>query len=117
MPPGAKMNLATGRSAAWLARLLWEQEAGGSNPPVPTSQGNLGRRDDAQAREQRVCFLRGSAPVLAAQLLEARARLEGERGLVRLLRRPRGVEAVAGRILHSVGVALLGGRVGARGVE
>ena len=25
----------TGRSAAWLARLLWEQEVGGSNPPVP----------------------------------------------------------------------------------
>ena len=26
----------TGRSAAWLARLLWEQEVGGSNPPAPT---------------------------------------------------------------------------------
>jgi hypothetical protein len=26
----------SGRSAAWLARLLWEQEVGGSNPPVPT---------------------------------------------------------------------------------
>jgi hypothetical protein len=31
----------TGRSAAWLARLLWEQEAGGSNPPVPTRKGPL----------------------------------------------------------------------------
>jgi XTP/dITP diphosphohydrolase len=30
----------SGRSAAWLARLLWEQEAGGSNPPVPTSYIN-----------------------------------------------------------------------------
>jgi hypothetical protein len=30
----------SGRSAAWLARLLWEQEAGGSNPPVPTSYFN-----------------------------------------------------------------------------
>jgi hypothetical protein len=30
-------NPASGRSAAWLARLPWEQEVGGSNPPVPTS--------------------------------------------------------------------------------
>ena len=27
----------TGCSAAWLARLLWEQEAGSSNLPTPTS--------------------------------------------------------------------------------
>jgi hypothetical protein len=26
----------SGRGAAWLARLLWEQEVGGSNPPAPT---------------------------------------------------------------------------------
>src|SRR5258707_15371227 len=26
-----------GCSAAWLARLLWEQEAAGSNPAIPTS--------------------------------------------------------------------------------
>jgi hypothetical protein len=26
---------ATGRSAAWLACLPWEQEVGGSNPPAP----------------------------------------------------------------------------------
>ena len=30
----ARLSL-SGRSAAWSARLLWEQEAGGSNPPVP----------------------------------------------------------------------------------
>src|ERR1700722_5997564 len=29
----------TGCSAAWLARLLWEQEAAGSNPAIPTNQG------------------------------------------------------------------------------
>ena len=26
-----------GCSAAWLARLLWEQEAGSSNLPIPTT--------------------------------------------------------------------------------
>ena len=33
----------SGRSAAWLACLPWEQEAGGSNPPVPTNYINLER--------------------------------------------------------------------------
>jgi hypothetical protein len=28
-----------GCSAAWLARLLWEQEVAGSNPAIPTSSG------------------------------------------------------------------------------
>ena len=42
MEPEAKLDCGlAGRSAAWLARLLWEQEAGGSNPPVPTMNQNL----------------------------------------------------------------------------
>ena len=35
--PKTENRLSSGRGAAWLARLLWEQEVGGSNPPVPTS--------------------------------------------------------------------------------
>jgi hypothetical protein len=27
-----------GRGAAWLARVLWEHEVGGSNPPAPTDK-------------------------------------------------------------------------------
>src|SRR6478736_6818661 len=34
-PPELASLLLAGRSSAWLERLLWEQEAGGSNPPVP----------------------------------------------------------------------------------
>ena len=35
--------LATGRSAVWLARLLWEQEVDGSNPFAPMNElSNLG---------------------------------------------------------------------------
>ena len=34
---------ATGCSAAWLARLLWEQEVAGSNPASPTRQATRGR--------------------------------------------------------------------------
>ena len=31
----------SGRSAAWLARLPWEQEVGGSNPLAPTICSNF----------------------------------------------------------------------------
>ena len=41
-PPGLAKNWSvsrilgeTGRGAAWLARLLWEQEVAGSNPVAP----------------------------------------------------------------------------------
>ena len=40
-------QLSSGRSAVWSAHLPWEQGAGGSNPPVPTSyspQCGLGKR-------------------------------------------------------------------------
>jgi hypothetical protein len=33
---GSRRVAPTGRGAAWLACLLWEQEVGGSNPPAPT---------------------------------------------------------------------------------
>jgi hypothetical protein len=33
----------TGCSAAWLARLLWEQEAGSSNLPTPTTSDRSGQ--------------------------------------------------------------------------
>src|SRR5207253_5318427 len=32
----SKCSPQTGRSAVWLARLAWDQEVGGSNPPGPT---------------------------------------------------------------------------------
>jgi hypothetical protein len=31
----------TGCGAAWLARLLWEQEAAGSNPAIPTRSEHM----------------------------------------------------------------------------
>ncbi len=33
---GIGFCMLTGCGAAWLARLLWEQEAAGSNPAIPT---------------------------------------------------------------------------------
>jgi hypothetical protein len=33
---GIGFGMPTGCGAAWLARLLWEQEAPGSNPGIPT---------------------------------------------------------------------------------
>ena len=40
----------TGRSAAWLARSVWDAEVGGSNPPAPTSKSRIpGRRGRASA--------------------------------------------------------------------
>ena len=39
-PAGGRLqNGSAGCGAAWLARLLWEQEAAGSNPAIPTVQG------------------------------------------------------------------------------
>jgi hypothetical protein len=36
---GRLRSVLTGCGAAWLARLLWEQEAPGSNPGIPTRSG------------------------------------------------------------------------------
>src|SRR5215470_11656900 len=37
-PRGGRLrNGSAGCGAAWLARLLWEQEAAGSNPAIPTT--------------------------------------------------------------------------------
>jgi hypothetical protein len=41
----------TGCSAAWLARLLWEQEAAGSNPAIPTSRQLLSGQVSSNFRE------------------------------------------------------------------
>src|SRR5439155_2802477 len=38
-----------GRGAVWLARLVWEQEAGGSNPTVPTDKHLLTSASSPQA--------------------------------------------------------------------
>jgi hypothetical protein len=41
-PRGGRLrNGSTGCGAAWLARLLWEQEAAGSNPAIPTSSEHM----------------------------------------------------------------------------
>ena len=37
----------TGRSAVWLARLLWEQEVGSSNLPAPTGLTTTQNENDA----------------------------------------------------------------------
>ena len=38
---GRLRNGSAGCGAAWLARLLWEQEAAGSNPAIPTSSEHI----------------------------------------------------------------------------
>ena len=38
---GRLRNGSAGCSAAWLARLLWEQEAAGSNPAIPTRSEHM----------------------------------------------------------------------------
>ena len=40
----------SGRSAAWLARLPWEQEVGGSNPLAPTIRSRSGRTREETPR-------------------------------------------------------------------
>ena len=41
---------ASGRGAAWLACLLWEQEVGGSNPPAPTTSSAVSASEMSQAQ-------------------------------------------------------------------
>ena len=53
-PPVDYHHLSAGCSAAWLARLLWEQEAAGSNPASPTgcrrtASSGVGLRDTGRS--------------------------------------------------------------------
>ena len=49
---GRLRSVLTGCGAAWLARLLWEQEAPGSNPGIPTRSG-FGAQPGQRARRLR----------------------------------------------------------------
>ena len=48
-----KLRIPTGCGAAWLARLLWEQEAAGSNPAIPTVGAVQGSRDRSTGQHSR----------------------------------------------------------------
>src|SRR5712692_10884096 len=47
-----RLRMPTGCSAAWLARLLWEQEVAGSNPAIPTKSAGHRLRLDCQSDSQ-----------------------------------------------------------------
>src|SRR3954470_10726639 len=54
----------SGRSSAWLERLVWDQEVAGSNPVTPTRLGRLhhGRKN---CRDQRLTFNRKAIEAVA----------------------------------------------------
>ena len=55
------MKILSGRGAVWLARLVWDQEVGGSNPLAPTFEGL-----DIQTESQETSAGRWSDPVIEA---------------------------------------------------
>lgn len=59
------MLLSTRRSAVWLARLLWEQKVGGSNPlaSIQTQAGDLAQRIEQLPSKQ---WVGGSNPSIPA---------------------------------------------------
>ncbi len=69
---GGVRDSQTGCGAAWLARLLWEQEVAGSNPAIPTNKSGLrpGCARTARRRWRSRRCVRACARALSGSSLE-----------------------------------------------